>query len=587
MSSLERASRWIEQDPNPTDRAELEALVGAARSGDAAAEKDVAERFVGSLEFGTAGLRGVIGAGESRMNTAVILRTTFGLARYLLDHPEADVKTRGVAIGYDGRRRSREFAESAVGVLSTLGIRSYLSEGVCPTPVLAYAVTRLNAAAGIMVTASHNPPEYNGYKVYWGNGAQIIPPHDTGIAACVEAAPPANKIEDASLDDARAKGLLEAFPNDLESSYLDAVQALSLKRSGARDAAIVYTPLHGVGNRLVRETLTRAGFSKVFSVPQQAEPDGEFPTVAFPNPEEKGALDLAYALAEEKGADLILASDPDVDRLAAAVRLPPSERGSWKQLTGNQVGVLLGHYLLTEGPRAGNRTALASCVSSPQLGVIARALGVHYEETLTGFKWIANRAMELERTENMSFVFGYEEALGYTVGPLVRDKDGISAALLFAELWAGLRAERRTVFDELEQIARNWGAFVSSQVSITMKGKDGLEQIRAAMARLRSTSAWQFGPAAVESLSDVKFGTKRDADGKESRLVLPPSDVLMYALAGGSRIIARPSGTEPKLKIYFDVCESISGSEPLTEAESRANTRMTAITAAFRAHAGV
>ena len=195
--------------------------------------------------------------------------------------------------------------------------------------------------------------------------------------------------------------------------------------------------------------------------------------------------------------------------------------------------------------------------------------------------------MELERTENMSFVFGYEEALGYTVGPLVRDKDGISAALLFAELWAGLRAERRTVFDELEQIARNWGAFVSSQVSITMKGKDGLEQIRAAMARLRSTSAWQFGPAAVESLSDVKFGTKRDADGKESRLVLPPSDVLMYALAGGSRIIARPSGTEPKLKIYFDVCESISGSEPLTEAESRANTRMTAITAAFRAHAGV
>jgi phosphomannomutase len=583
---LERAETWLAHDPEAGTRAELGALIERTKAGDAAASQDLAERFVGPLEFGTAGLRGVIGAGESRMNVAVILRTTFGLGTYLLNDPEANVKVRGIAIGYDGRRFSREFAEAAVGVLAAMGIPSQLSQGVCPTPVLAYAVTRLGSAAGIMVTASHNPPEYNGYKVYWGNGAQIIPPHDKGIAAEVDRAPHADQVPNVGFEQARKSGLLQDFPLDLEPAYLDAVQALSIKSGGARDAAIVYTALHGVGDRLVRETMKRAGFSNVHSVAQQAEPDGEFPTVAFPNPEEKGALDLSYALAEQVGADLILASDPDVDRLAAAVRKANGDK-PFTQLTGNQVGVLLGHYLLTEGPQGDNRTALASCVSSPQLGAIARALGVHYEETLTGFKWIANRAMELERTAGKSFVFGYEEALGYTVGPLVRDKDGISAALLFAELWAGLRANGKTVFDELERIARAYGCFVSSQLSVTMKGADGLKKIQEVMAHLRSTSASAFGPAEVLALSDVKAGTKRAADGSESKLVLPPSDVLIYDLVGGSRIIARPSGTEPKLKIYFDVRETVIGSEAMSAAEARATERMTAIAAAFKTHAGL
>jgi phosphomannomutase len=589
-STLERAEKWIAHDPDPRTRDELRFLVEAAHNGHAPAQRDIDERFAGPLEFGTAGLRGVLGAGESRMNLAVVIRTTLGLANYLLADPSLEVKRRGVAIGFDGRRQSRDFARAAVEVLAALGIPTVNSEGVCPTPLLAYAVTRVGAAAGIMVTASHNPPEYNGYKVYWGNGAQIIPPHDRGIARAIDLAPPADAIARMGVAEAREAGLCRTFPIDLDLAYLDAIGALSLTSRGARDAPIVYTPLHGVGNRLVREALRRADFTNVVSVPEQAEPNGEFPTVAFPNPEEKGALDLSFALADRLGADLVLASDPDADRLAVAVRTRPASDPASKhftQLTGNQVGVLLGHYLLTKGPQGDDRLALASCVSSPQLGTIARALGVRYEETLTGFKWIANRALEIERDEKKRFVFGYEEALGYTVGSLVRDKDGVSAAALFAELWAALRADGRTVFDELEVIARTWGCFVSSQLSVTLKGQDGLQKIQQVMARLRAHPPSSMGPTQVSAVSDVKAGTRRTSDGDESPLTLPSSDVLIFELEGGSRVIARPSGTEPKLKIYFDVREDMSAGEPLEAAEQRANARMASICAAFRDAAGV
>lgn len=585
MSLFERAERWIAHDPDPHAKDELSAVLAKAKGGDAAAEKDLLERMSGPLEFGTAGLRGVLGAGESRMNRAVIRRTTFGLGQYLLSQPDARARERGVVIGYDGRRMSRELADDAAAVLAALGIPTFVSPGVCPTPVAAYAVTRVGACAGIMVTASHNPPEYNGYKVYWANGAQIIPPIDKGIAAEIAAGPEADAVPLASLDAAKVDGVVRRFPDDLEPSYLDAVQALSVEQGGDRSAAIVYTPLHGVGNRLTRETLHRAGFTGVVSVPEQAEPDGEFPTVAFPNPEEKGALDLSYALADRIGAELILASDPDVDRLAVAARPKPGAK--FVQLTGNQVGVLLGHYVLTQGDASGNRCVLASCVSSPQLGGIAAALGVHYEETLTGFKWIANRALQLESERGLRFVFGYEEALGYTVGSLVRDKDGISAALLFAELYAGLRAQGKTVFDELERIARAYGHYASGQISVTMKGQDGLEKIRATMKRLRAEPLTKVGPLAVVSTSDVLAGTKRDASGAETKLPLPPSDVLIFALEGQSRIIARPSGTEPKLKIYVDVRETVKDGEPLAEAEARANATMEALKQAFSSIAGI
>ena len=583
MDLFERAQVWLTHDPDPAARAEIDSLVGRARSGDGAALSDLTERFSGPLEFGTAGLRGLLGGGESRMNRAVIRRTTYGLGKYLLATDEARTRKAGVAIGYDGRRMSREFAEDTAGVLASLGIPSHLSPGVCPTPVTAFAVDFLGAVAGVMVTASHNPPDYNGYKVYWSNGAQIIPPHDTGIAHAISQSPAADAVPVTPLDDAKARGLVIDFPVALEATYLARVQALSLSSAGDRTSPLVYTALHGVGDRLVRMTLERAGFTQVKSVPEQAEPDGRFPTVAFPNPEEKGALDLAFALAERENADLVIANDPDVDRLAAAERSPLSTGKSFVQFTGNQVGVLLGHYLLTRGPEVERPVVLASCVSSPMLGDIAAKLGVHYEETLTGFKWIANRAMELEKSDRMSFVFGYEEALGYTVGPLVRDKDGIGAALLLAELWAVLRAEKKTLGNELESIYRQYGLYVSGQVSLTMKGQDGLEQIHAIMKRLRSAPPARVGELGVVATSDVSTGVRTASDGATKKLTLPPSDVLIFDLEQQNRIIARPSGTEPKIKFYFDVREPIADGEPLALAEARASDKMEALKRAFTA----
>ncbi|MEZ4296195.1 MAG: phospho-sugar mutase [Polyangiaceae bacterium] len=579
---LERAQTWIAHDPDLATRDELSEIVARAVNGDEGAAKELRDRFAGPLEFGTAGLRGVIGAGETRMNRAVVLRTTWGLAQYLIEKVEG-ARARGVMIGYDARRMSREFAEDTARVLASQGIVAHLSTIAIPTPLTAYGVKHLDAAAGVMVTASHNPPEYNGYKVYWGNGAQIIPPHDKGIAAAIERAAPADLVPAMELAEARAKGLVRDVPPEVERAYLDAVRKLGVRDDGDRSLRIVYTPLHGVGDRLTRMALAEAGFGAVYSVPEQAEPDGAFPTVAFPNPEEKGALDLALALAKKESAEIILANDPDVDRLAVAVRAPS---GEYVQLSGNQVGTLLGHYLLTEGEK-GDRIALASIVSSPQLGLIARALGVRYEETLTGFKWIANRAMEMERETGARFVFGYEEALGYTVGPLVRDKDGISAAVVMAELAAVLRARGKSLLDALDDIAREHGLFVSGQRSITMPGADGIAAIKRLMVELRGKTPEAIGGLAIEAFSDLSTGTRRTASGAVEKLALPPSDVLVYALEGGSRIIARPSGTEPKIKFYFDIREPMQAGEAPKDAETRARAKMGALMEAFSTIAGV
>ncbi|MDC3956538.1 phospho-sugar mutase [Polyangium jinanense] len=596
---LERARSWIEADPDPETRKELTHLVEVASSAAdpaqrASASRDLAERFAGPLEFGTAGLRGIIGAGETRMNRAVVLRTTAGLARYLLATDEAAARARGVVIGYDGRRMSREFAEDTACAFAAAGIPAILSPIPCPTPVTAYAVQALGAVAGVMITASHNPPEYNGYKVYWGNGAQIIPPHDKGIAAAIDASPAAKDVPRSDLDAARAKGLVRSFPNDLDDRYLAAIAALSVRGDGDRSLSIVYTPLHGVGNRLVRAALAAAGFSRVTTVPEQAEPDGAFPTVAFPNPEEKGAMDLSFALAAREGATIVLANDPDVDRLAVAVRRP---EGGYVQLTGNQVGTLLGHYLLTRTPAclsddvpvedAGKKLVIASIVSSPMLGAIARALGVRYEETLTGFKWIANRAMDLERAEGAAFVFGYEEALGYTVGTLVRDKDGIGAALLFAELASVIQAGGKSLLDELEALSRRYGLYASGQRSVTLPGTEGLAQIQAAMDRLRASKPSRVGALAVLALADFQAQIRTLPDGRTEPLTLPKSNMIALDLEGGSRIIARPSGTEPKIKFYFDIREPMTPGEAIAAAESRAKTRMTELEKALSAIVGI
>ncbi|WP_394847263.1 phospho-sugar mutase [Pendulispora brunnea] len=574
---------WIEADPDLETQAELRALLAAADP----KGTDLADRFAGALEFGTAGLRGVLGAGPNRMNRAVVIRTTWALAQYLLAQ-KVDAEKRGVVIGFDGRKMSREFASEVASVLAAEGIPSHVFEGLVPTPLAAFAVTHLSAAAGVMITASHNPPEFNGYKLYWGDGAQIVPPIDVDIANLILRAPAARNVRRVPRAEAEKSGLYRALDGTVERAYLDAVRGLEVNPGGARDLRIVYTPLHGVGDHLLRAALAEARFTNVTSVPEQQKPDGAFPTVAFPNPEEHGAMDLAYALARKQKADLVLANDPDADRLAVAIPHAASPTG-YLQFTGNQVGVLLGHYLLTERKVSQDqkRLALASLVSSPMLGTIALALGVRYEETLTGFKWIAHRAMDLEK-EGYTFVFGYEEAIGYTVGDVVRDKDGVSAAVILAEMAAVLKERGRTLGDEFELLARKYGLFVSGQINVTRKGAAGAEEIRTMMTRLRENPPERVGALNVVAVVDIAAGTRRQvADGKVEPFHLPKSNVIVLELASRSRIIVRPSGTEPKIKVYIDLREPVLESEPFSEAEKRGQATLTALGNSFKAILGI
>jgi phosphomannomutase len=561
----QRARDWIDGDPDAETRAAGEALLA---SGDAAA---IAEAFGAHLEFGTAGLRGELGPGPNRMNRAVVRRTTAGLAAYLERHAP-DARERGVVIGYDGRHGSREFARDAARVLAHRGFAAWIFPHVVPTPVLAYAVRNLGTSAGIMVTASHNPPRDNGYKVYWGNGAQIIPPHDVGIAAAIAGIGPARAIPLAP-DDHPA---IQVAPARLLTEYEDAVLALRVHHdTGVR---VVYTPMHGVGRDVARAVLHRAGHTDLHVVPQQAEPDPDFPTVRFPNPEEPGALDLALALAREVGADLLVANDPDADRLAVAV---PDGRGGWRALDGNQIGVLIAEDLLAHGPQGAERLVATTIVSSRLLSRIAAAHGVHYGETLTGFKWIANLGLA-EEARGRRFVMGYEEALGSTSGGVVRDKDGISAALLFCDLAAWCKARGETVLDRLAALHRRHGLHLTRQRSVTLRGAEGADRIRGIIARLRADPPRDVAGVGVATVGDYQTGAALDlATGARTPIDLPRSDVLAFDLADGGRILARPSGTEPKIKFYFEVREPIAEGEALESAEARARAALDRLEAAF------
>jgi phosphomannomutase len=512
-SLLARARAWAAEDPDDETRAELERLVAAVEAdpdGDDAAE--LADRFDGTLEFGTAGLRGALGAGPNRMNRVVVVRAAAGLASYLLEHRSAGGT---VVIGYDARHRSDVFAEDTAAVMTGAGFRAVLLPRPLPTPVLAYAIRALGCVAGVMVTASHNPPQDNGYKVYLGDGSQIVPPADAEISEAIAAV-------GAFADVARADGW-ERLGDEVLDDYLSDVAALA--GDGPRELTCVYTPLHGVGGETVNLVLERAGFAAPHVTPAQAEPDPDFPTVAFPNPEEPGAMDLAMQLAEEVGADLVLANDPDADRCAVAV---PGPQG-WRMLRGDEVGALLGDFLLRSGVKG---VYASSIVSSSLLGVLAASYGQPHRDTLTGFKWIG-------RVEGLAF--GYEEALGYCVAPgLVRDKDGVSALLRVAELAAQLRSEGRTLSDRLDDIAREHGLFATDQLSARFTDVAG---IGAAMQRLRSSPPTTLGGLAVEGVDDLAEGT---AD-------LPPTEGLRFRLAERSRVVVRPSGTEPKVKCYLEV----------------------------------
>ena len=556
-----KAEAWLRADPDP---ATVEELRGVLAHGDPA---DLADRFLGDLEFGTAGLRGVMGAGPNRMNRAVVRRTTAGLARYLKAHVP-DVATRGVVVGRDGRRLSAELAEDTACVLAAEGIPAHVFPSVVPTPLTAFAALHLNAAAAVMVTASHNPPEYNGYKVYWGNGAQIIPPQDKGIAAAIAKVEPANQVPLLTRAEARTRGLWRELPDSLGEAYLDAIVKLRVFGRGSGSLSLVYTAMHGVGGVWAERAFQRAGFTRFHPVAEQHQPDGAFPTVRFPNPEEPGAMDLSLATAERVKADLVLANDPDADRLAVMAR---EGSGTLRMLTGNEVGVLLGHYVLVQGPtRRGRPHVVTTIVSSTQLGDITRELGAAYDEVLTGFKWIANRALEREKAESTQFVFGYEEALGYTVGTVCRDKDGIGAAIVFADLAAWCESRGTTVLGYLEEIQRRFGLYVSAQRNFTFPGAEGAQVISRIMEGFRRSPPPRVGERAVKSVLDYKKGEK-----------LPPSNVLAFELEGGGRVTARPSGTEPKIKYYFELKELLGSGEPVQAARARAEAQLLKLIDAF------
>jgi phosphomannomutase len=568
----DRVFAWVADDPELETAREALNLVAAD---DAAALSD---RFDSRLEFGTAGLRGLLGAGPNRMNRAVVRRTTAGLCAYLLQNvPHAHA--RGLVIARDGRVGSDVFAQDAARVAMGMGFLVHYFEELAPTPLASYAVKDLRAAAGVMVTASHNPPEYNGYKVYWGNAAQIIPPHDIGIAEAIDAIPSVKGLTLLDQEAGRILGLFRPVSKEVVDRYYESLLALDFKRPQDKKVRIAYTPMHGVGGPFVRRALSAAGFENLSVVLTQEAPDGTFPTVRFPNPEEPGAMDQVMALAKQKQADLILANDPDADRLAVAYR---AKDDRYVMLTGNEIGVLLGHHRLTEDPNpAADRMVITTIVSSPQLGVIAKELNVRYAETLTGFKWIANTAIANEAANGTKFIFGYEEALGSTTGDIVRDKDGVGAALVMTWLTAQLKADGKTLGDRLDEISKQFGVYVSGQHSATYPGASGAAVIQRIMRGLRQSSPWTIGKTKVLSLRDYEAGTSRTPDGQSTKLDSPPSNVLSFDLEGGDRIVARPSGTEPKIKYYFDVRAVPQSGESLDAARARATSRLNELKAAF------
>ena len=551
---LAAARAWAADDPDPQTRAELEGLCAAAESGDAAAAEELADAMAGMLEFGTAGLRGKLGGGNNRMNRAVVIRAAAGLTAYLTSLTAEPF----VVVGYDARTNSDVFARDTAAVVVAAGGRAALLPRTMPTPVLAYAIRWLGADAGVMVTASHNPPQDNGYKVYLGDGAQIVSPVDAEIAARI-----ADVTTVAGVP--RAESGWQVLDDAVWQDYLRDAAAVVSHGAGA-GVSVVHTALHGVGTETVLAAFDRAGFAAPNVVESQAQPDPAFPTVTFPNPEEPGAIDAAIELAEQTGPDVVIANDPDADRCAAAIAGP----GGWRMLRGDEVGSLLGSHLLAKGLAAGVLVDSPECVfansivSSRQLAAICRAAGVRHEETLTGFKWIS-------RVPGLRF--GYEEALGYCVDPgAVRDKDGVSAALLFTELVAELKAAGRGVQDRLDDLARAHGVYATDSFSVRVSD---LALIGEIMARLRATPLTSVAGVGVARTDDLARG-----DGG-----LPPTEGLRYYLADDSRIIVRPSGTEPKLKVYLEVIEPVVGGDVdgLRAARGRAAERLAAIRADLEA----
>jgi phosphomannomutase len=534
---VEVVEAWIADDPDPRCRAELRALL------DANAHDELADRFRGNLQFGTAGLRGPLGAGPSRMNVATVRRASAGLAAYLAAAVSGAAGA-GVVVGYDARHGSKRFADEAAKVISGSGLRVLRLPGRLPTPVLAFAVRRLGCAAGVMITASHNPRQENGYKVFLGDGAQIVPPADDQISAAIDKVWPLAEVPVGDLGEPVGGGIV--------ADYLEAVIA-ALPATNARDIEVVYTPLHGVGRDVLLAAFERAGFPPPRVVMQQGDPDPDFPTVPKPNPEEPGALDLAIAEARTISADLVVANDPDADRLAVAIP-SAAERSGWRVLRGDELGVLLGDFLLSRTADRGHALVVTTVVSSSLLGRVAHAAGAQYVETLTGFKWIMH---DSAACPDGCFLFGYEEALGYAVNDVVRDKDGISAALLVAGIAAEAKRLGRTLADRLDDVARRFGLYATDQFFLELPGEAGEQRISELMEALRSSPPTELLGFSVTEVDDAAAGTRRTADGRVANLDLPAADVLVWRAGERARVVVRPSGTEAKLKVYLEVVRPV------------------------------
>ncbi len=549
-----QAREWASQDPDPQTQAELAQLLERAGNDDDAGQaalQQLEDAFSGPLLFGTAGLRAALGPGPNRMNRVVVRRAAAGVAAHAQELAGGSYVPRAV-VGFDARRNSRVFAEETAAIFTAAGLETFLLPSELPTPVLAYAVRALQCEVGVMVTASHNPPEDNGYKVYLGGraveetarGVQIVSPHEASIATHIAAAEHIELAEDG----------WSVLPASIEDDYVSSVVALADREAYfARELSIVLTPMHGVGGRTAQNVLSSAGFGRVHVVPEQADPDPTFPTVEFPNPEEPGALDLALAAAAEQDADLVLANDPDADRMAAAAKDPAT--GEWRMLRGDETGALLGLHLAERLAEGASAIFANSIVSSRLLSRIAGSAGIKHVQTLTGFKWIS-------RVPGLRY--GYEEALGYCVAPeLVRDKDGLSAGLLLAEFAAACKAEGKTLFDVLDELALVHGLHMSDQLSVRV-GSLGL--LGTMMNRLREAPPSSFAGAPVDVAEDLSEGVN-----------LPPTDGLLYLTRDNTRVIIRPSGTEPKLKCYLEVLVPVDSAAELGTAKSTARTRLDAV----------
>ena len=546
---LVKYEKWLNDSCfDEATKKELEAIKGN--------NKEIEDRFYKDLEFGTAGLRGVIGAGTNRMNKYTVGKATQGLANFILKKGTQD---KGVAIAYDSRHMSKEFSEFTALCLNANGIKTYVFDSLRPVPELSFAVRELNCIAGIMITASHNPPKYNGYKVYWEDGAQIVPPKDKQIIDKVNAITDFSTIKTMNKNEAVEKGLYVQIGKEVDDDFVNTLKSLVLNpdviKKEQDNVTIVYTPLHGAGNVPVQRVLKELGFTHVYVVPEQEKPDGDFPTVSYPNPEDKKAFKLALELAKKVDADVVLATDPDSDRLGVYSK---DENGEYVPYTGNMSAILIAEYELSQKKEKGllptNGAIITTIVSSNMTKDLAKEYGLTMFETLTGFKWIGEKIRQFEENNNnYSYQFGFEESYGCLISPHARDKDGISAVMALCEATAYYKGKGITLWEQMINIYKKYGFYKEGQVSITLKGADGAEQIKAMMEKMRKNPPKKLGNYDVLEVRDYKEHTIVKADGTKGKTDLPTSNVLYYDLNDNSWCCVRPSGTEPKIKFYMGV----------------------------------